>query len=90
MNIEDSDTVGDLKEVIKTEKELKGPADELVLWKVSHLRKLHDANGNLCKVCVPADRDLEAKVGNLALRDDNLLFSTYEMTEVFGGSTYTS
>ena len=78
--------MGDLKEVIKTKKQLEGPADELVLWKVSHFFQLAaraDENGNLCKVCVPSTRDLEEKVGELVLGDDEWLNSTDDMTDIW-------
>ena len=86
VNIEDSDTVGDLKEVIKTKKQLEGPADGLVLWKVSHFFQLAvrvDENGNLCKVCVPSTRDLGVKVGKLVLRDDEWLDPMDDMTDIW-------
>jgi hypothetical protein len=86
VQIEKNSTVVNLKEAIKTKKVLERPADKLVLWKVSHFCQLSaqaHANVNLCKVCVPANRDLKAKVAELKLHDKNALFPTDDLTDVF-------
>ena len=67
--------------MIKTEKQLKGPA--ACSLEGEPLPTQADANGNLCKVCVPSSRDLEAKVGKLVLRDDESLDPMYDMTDIW-------
>jgi hypothetical protein len=82
VNISKSETVGDLKEAIKSKMELHGPASDLTLWKVSDECKLISTT-DIYQVSVPADRNLKKEVDKLALNDEESLLPTDELSEVF-------